>query len=209
MRLSYRFAAAVTGIVMSLVATQRPAEAALIPYSFVGTQNPVVIDSYSAVVTGQVSATVAIATGAVFTNEFGYSLNGGDVIFTGLLNKDAVGTTISFGVIAGDDVRLFTRVNTGNVFSSDISLNSDGFNHVYSTLYTGAPDLGPLVPNGLFVSFEDQRGGGDRNYRDFNLVVTNISAAIPEPSTWAMMLIGFAGLGLAASRRNRQSALMA
>jgi hypothetical protein len=26
--------------------------------------------------------------------------------------------------------------------------------------------------------------------------------AVPEPSTWAMMLIGFAGLGYAAVRRN-------
>jgi hypothetical protein len=29
-------------------------------------------------------------------------------------------------------------------------------------------------------------------------------AAVPEPSTWAMMLIGFAGLGFAASRQGRK-----
>jgi hypothetical protein len=29
------------------------------------------------------------------------------------------------------------------------------------------------------------------------------TAAIPEPSTWAMMLVGFAGLGIAAYRRVR------
>jgi hypothetical protein len=27
------------------------------------------------------------------------------------------------------------------------------------------------------------------------------SAAVPEPSTWAMMMLGFAGLGYAGSRR--------
>lgn len=31
----------------------------------------------------------------------------------------------------------------------------------------------------------------------------NISAGVPEPSTWAMMLIGFAGLGYAARRRQQ------
>lgn len=207
MKLRYHFAVAAAGIMMSLVAMQRPAEAALIPYSFIGTENPIVVDSYSAVTTGQVTATVAIGTGAFFINEFGYSINGGNTVFTGLLNKDAVGTSVSFGVIAGDDIRLFTRVNTGDSFSSDVSLNSDGFNHVNSQPYTGTPDLGPTVSPGLFVAFEDRRGGGDRNYRDFNLVLTNLSSAIPEPSTWAMMMVGFVGLGLASSRR-RQTATM-
>ncbi len=33
----------------------------------------------------------------------------------------------------------------------------------------------------------------------------SISAAVPEPSTWAMMLIGFAGLAMAGARRKRLS----
>jgi hypothetical protein len=34
-------------------------------------------------------------------------------------------------------------------------------------------------------------------------------SAIPEPSTWAMMLIGFAGIGFAAYRRKNKTALQA
>lgn len=34
--------------------------------------------------------------------------------------------------------------------------------------------------------------------------VDNISAGVPELSTWMMMLIGFAGLGLAAYRRSNR-----
>jgi len=30
------------------------------------------------------------------------------------------------------------------------------------------------------------------------------AGAVPEPSTWAMMLIGFGGLGLAVARRGRK-----
>jgi hypothetical protein len=31
------------------------------------------------------------------------------------------------------------------------------------------------------------------------------SGVVPEPSTWAMMLIGFAGLGYAGYRRDRKT----
>jgi hypothetical protein len=30
-----------------------------------------------------------------------------------------------------------------------------------------------------------------------------VATSVPEPSTWAMMLLGFAGLGFAAYRRSR------
>jgi hypothetical protein len=39
-----------------------------------------------------------------------------------------------------------------------------------------------------------------------NLPLTN---AVPEPSTWAMMLLGFAGLGFAGYRRSRKEAVAA
>ena len=41
-----------------------------------------------------------------------------------------------------------------------------------------------------------QSGNGEL---DINLV----PPAVPEPSTWAMLLLGFAGLGALAHRRNR------
>jgi hypothetical protein len=40
-------------------------------------------------------------------------------------------------------------------------------------------------------------------------VKLDISAGVPELSTWAMMLIGFAGLGLASQRRRTQASLAA
>ena len=38
---------------------------------------------------------------------------------------------------------------------------------------------------------------------------TPITAAVPEPSTWAMLLLGFAGIGFLAYRRKSAPALMA
>jgi PEP-CTERM motif len=41
------------------------------------------------------------------------------------------------------------------------------------------------------------------------LMVSEVSflSAVPEPSTWVMMIAGFAGLGLAADRRKTKSAM--
>jgi len=41
------------------------------------------------------------------------------------------------------------------------------------------------------------------------LVTLAVAGAVPEPSTWAMMILGFAGLGFMAYRRKSKSALMA
>ena len=44
----------------------------------------------------------------------------------------------------------------------------------------------------------------------FDSPVSGVSdAAAPEPSTWAMLLAGFAGLGFAAARRGRRAGVAA
>jgi hypothetical protein len=203
MRLFRSIMLACAALVLSALSIARQAEAQVIPYPASGTVNPVIVNTFTALTTGSVTATIAAPTGAGLSNEFGYSINGGATVFTGLLNFDTVGTSFTFGVTAGDILRLFSRTSDGDIWSSDVSLNSDGLNHIYTVGYTGTPDLGPLVPLGRYVSFEDLPGGGDLNYNDLNLVLTNITAGVPEPSTWAMMLIGFVGLGYMSARRRR------
>ena len=48
-------------------------------------------------------------------------------------------------------------------------------------------------------------GRAETTTSEFFLVV----AAVPEPSTWAMILLGFAGLGFMAYRRKAEPALIA
>jgi hypothetical protein len=38
---------------------------------------------------------------------------------------------------------------------------------------------------------------------------STFGTAVPEPSTWAMMLLGFAGLGFAGYRRSRKASAIA
>jgi hypothetical protein len=50
----------------------------------------------------------------------------------------------------------------------------------------------------------------DSNGNSFSIdVVAPLASAVPEPSTWAMMILGFAGVGFMAYRRKSKPALMA
>jgi PEP-CTERM motif len=43
----------------------------------------------------------------------------------------------------------------------------------------------------------------------FGQVDITLARSVPEPSTWAMMLLGFAGLGFAGYRASRKAVLIA
>ncbi len=63
---------------------------------------------------------------------------------------------------------------------------------------------GPLTLFGL--SGELTVGYWDSDYSDNSGAQTLSVSAVPEPSTWAMMILGFAGLGFLTYRRNNQAA---
>jgi PEP-CTERM motif len=91
--------------------------------------------------------------------------------------------------------QVFT-VLSGYVFSSVTGVN------------TNNPDCIPCTPvtafvlgDSLFVNWQGAGGQvGDTVQVNFT-VSDNVVTAIPEPSTWAMLLIGFAGIGAMAYRR--------
>jgi hypothetical protein len=52
-------------------------------------------------------------------------------------------------------------------------------------------------------------GINDNIHRDNSgSLQVSVTAAVPEPSTWAMMMLGFASLGFMAYRRKSKPALM-
>jgi PEP-CTERM motif len=60
----------------------------------------------------------------------------------------------------------------------------------------GFDEVSHSLPTGFdFINFQAVSG---------NVLVSSISGTIPEPSTWAMMLLGFAGLGYVSFRRTRK-----
>jgi PEP-CTERM motif len=63
-------------------------------------------------------------------------------------------------------------------------------------------------PGGDFCSLEGGAGGCPAGSIS-SLTVNYTVAAVPEPSTWAMMILGFCGLGFMAYRRKSQPLVMA
>jgi hypothetical protein len=58
------------------------------------------------------------------------------------------------------------------------------------------------------VSFQPGNAGGQAAFGDYALVdvtFSDVAPGVPEASTWAMMLLGFAGIGFAAYRRSRKN----
>jgi hypothetical protein len=56
-----------------------------------------------------------------------------------------------------------------------------------------------------FITAIPGNGGTDVFSLEEAVSLSNIVVGAPEPSTWAMMLLGFVGLGFAAHRRNKKT----
>ena len=77
------------------------------------------------------------------------------------------------------------------------------------------PNAGTFLQSGSLASFLLTAGtnysiqvlntSGFQSGNDFAIDNVLVSGAVPEPSTWAMMLLGFVGLGFMASRRTRRA----
>jgi hypothetical protein len=67
-------------------------------------------------------------------------------------------------------------------------------------LFTGNP-ADPVFTLGSFNLSNPFFGQND-------VLTISAVAAVPEPSTWAMMILGFAGVGFMAHRRNGKRALV-
>jgi hypothetical protein len=106
------------------------------------------------------------------------------------------GTFLAGSVLAGDEIQLarfidgrFDQVFLSLVFSSDFGAPILGFSSVRLT----DPNI---IAGNLPL---DVTGGG----QGFAI------AAVPEPSTWAMIILGFAGIGAVTYRRRKSAMLVA
>jgi hypothetical protein len=134
-------------------------------------------------------------------------------------HSSSVGSSVSLSVKGGDSlVFVLDDVTTGQYFSSvdyfgvasPSNYNDDGYNHAYSTPYSGGVSG---IPAGIYIGMEDlgvtsfkPLTGSDLDYNDDNFVVTDVTvtpASTPEPST--VILFG-TGLVAAASALHRKFA---
>jgi PEP-CTERM motif len=107
--------------------------------------------------------------------------------------------SVNWALTAGDSYFLLQTVVSNELYASygaPLPSNSD----IAITL-SGTFDysIAGAVAN-------SQNWGSNEYWAAFNKITTS---SIPEPSTWAMMMLGFAGLGYAAVRRSSKSRLVA
>ncbi len=104
--------------------------------------------------------------------------------FTGAPTPVALNSAL-WTALAGTDYNV-----SGNMVSPNwTSLNSTGYFGNFWVIGAAWPNL-------------------DTNDDGFKLTAINVTPAVPEPGTWAMMLIGFGGVGVALRRRRKPNGLM-
>jgi hypothetical protein len=175
----------------------------------------------------------AASTAAKATEyEWSYSLTNGQGSGSGTFTAGpSVPTAITgaTGLIAADPL-LDPIPTTGPLTVTGVSLDDGADNTIFAlghdngdfsfqgiTLITSGGEINlftspSLVPGEGFTqacSSGCTPGGGFGNLGTFNIdySITAISSAVPEPSTWAMMILGFFGLGFVAYRRKQQNGL--
>ncbi len=113
----------------------------------------------------------------------------------------AVGTTFNFGSLAagahfGFDLLVSDTSDTWHTGAA--SGNSDGVVHANAVENWNGTGR-------TYVAFEDQRGGGDRDFNDYTFSFTNAPMvnAVPEPENYVMLLAGLGMIGWIARRRKK------
>jgi hypothetical protein len=101
-----------------------------------------------------------------------------------ILNISIIGTTATASTVS---TSIVSAAGGADVFHT---YSISGFDNLTSVKFVG--------PGGL--------GSQQDSFALDNLVV---ASAVPEPSTWAMMILGFAGVGFMAYRRKSKPALIA
>jgi hypothetical protein len=188
------------------------ASAGVIPYPNSGTINPDVY-TFTATATGPIEA-FFVGSSASLEENIGLYINGVSTGVTGLNNHTSgQGDEVDLGTAhAGDTLTFVMYIPPASgsplpafSWSSDPTQNSDGVQHVYATDVTaGQAYVGS--PAGTYMGWEDlPKSASDFDYSDDQYVFVNVSGAVPEASTWAMMLAGFGGLAFARLRSARKT----
>jgi len=178
-------------------------------------------------------------TGAITTTFDASLINPGDTTAVGSILNGGGGGNFSFNYSTAtsglastfSEYRVVGAFNTlhflgggtnfldqGGTFTDFIQIIGDwsGANHAFNgidpawnVLLDFVYDIGSNTTLFYAVNTNFDTNTGPTPNIDFDLLLSPQVAAVPEPSTWAMMILGFGGVGFMAYRRKSKTALMA
>jgi hypothetical protein len=144
---------------------------------------------------------------------------GGDENGLGLTNDPSGDDEIYYqkGFVQLDVSGLFGKIAANSLqFGTNSTTQGEAW-AVYGTNHAGGVSGGAVVASGSTEGLHTLSGLGTYKYYDFyettalggkNFLITSLQGTtVPEPSTWAMMLAGFGGLGAMLRRRRAQAAV--
>jgi hypothetical protein len=152
--------------------------------------------------TGHFSNTV---NGTTFVDAFTFSLSGSPqfIAFASATN-DFTGTTTSQDFITNFTGQLFSFGNDLVPFTADdFAVNAAATAHPCADNPDNCQVLSGnalLAADGYYLEFTGT-GGGTAGYGGD--LTTAPVAAVPEPATWSMMILGFCGISFMAMRKRR------
>ena len=149
----------------------------------------------------------------------GYSVGDGSALRNYLLSQNDPGLTFNVGIDVNETNSAQTLESFYFLNLTDMTVLASYSPGPGGTLLP-APNNGTGYPDYLLTGFDINRGdislgdqviffarwsGANDGAESFFLVATPSVAAVPELSTWAMMILGFAGVGLLGMRKRNQS----
>jgi PEP-CTERM motif len=132
--------------------------------------------------------------------------------------------TITQGGVSANFSPLLTPVYGTDPFTTAFTATSTGLFFDFDATSPNNIAQYLIFDNGSLLCFNGAAGncngapsqlanvtGGGYTYliETGNVEIATIEGAVPEPSTWAMMILGFAGIGFMAYRRKNKPSLMA
>jgi hypothetical protein len=151
------------------------------------------------------------ADAAIFTFTVTGSIDAAFTIDSGLLSPPAEydDTTFTLTDVAGTFRGISRRADaiSFNTLSWDGGLTiqlGDAFLNLWgSQLFTGST-AAPVLTTGTFTMLED----GDADFVS-TLTIDEVTAAVPEPASWALMIVGMGAIGYTMRRRRATVRLQA
>jgi hypothetical protein len=152
------------------------------------------------------SLTATFNNGAILTNELLQTTDNSNVYAT--FSGSAPSLTNPLTITFNQPVNNFS-VDILNAASGDFELfDNAGHTDFFTLAVTGGSiHTGTFATTGTVISIQELTLVGPFFPTRFDFAIDNVkfdgpvAGGVPEPSTWAMMILGFAGIGLMAYRR--------